>query len=554
MLSVDRLHKLGRTSLIAANLVVLLLLVAVATLIWMERGWAQRHFRGPQDAFLHGTIGTEVMPLVVAQVLPDLFPENFQPAGKDKGDWVAQFGFMIDANDKANQGLPIGFAVSNYRPQSGAPSPAAFVGFSCALCHSTRVRESDADAGRIVYGPGSVSLNLFAWLDAFQASLLARQAPAAGQSIDPAKPPPYRLTVRAIDEAYRKKFGRRLSLSERAMTTLWLRQIRTRLTSGLPRFDEPYGAGHSRDPQVTPTGPTRTQPFRTLIRTVVNRPGNDMPVYTKIATVFSEDLRRRAQFDGTIADLYARSSMAALAAGATVDNMRVPEIVDNIKGASEFTKGLRPPRYDDLFPRHAAGRDAARLARGREVYASYCASCHGDRDAATGGWKVGPRTNEVVPLAEIKTEPERVMFRHYGELGGRLFALLPKDHPFHFARDDVWPHAGEEDNVAIRGYINQPLDGMFLRAPYLHNGSVLTLAELINLKKRRDIFYRGGNTYDPADVGFGSPEQATERDYFRFDAAVRGNSNQGHDYPWAWDDPRRNPDDLVALLEYLKTL
>jgi hypothetical protein len=35
---------------------------------------------------------------------------------------------------------------------------------------------------------------------------------------------------------------------------------------------------------------------------------------------------------------------------------------------------------------------------------------------------------------------------------------------------------------------------------------------------------------------------------------VRGNSNKGHDYPWAYDDPRRNVEELTALLEYLKTL
>jgi hypothetical protein len=553
-LSVDRLRKLGRGTLIAADLVVAVLLVAVATLIWLERGWARPQMRDAQEAFLYGTIGTEVMPLVVAEVLPDLFPDNFQPAGRDAGDWVAQFGFMRDPDPKTNQALPIGFAVSSYRPQSGAPSPVPFVGFSCALCHSTRLRLGDGEEGSIFYGPGSVSLNLFAWLDAFQASILAREAPSAGQSVDPAKPPPYRLTVRAIDQAHEKKTGRRLGLAERTMVALWLSQIRTRLAAGLPRFDEPYGNGRSRDPQYTPTGPTRTQPFRTLIRSVFDRPGNDMAVYTKIATVFSEDLRHRAQFDGTIADLYARSSMAALAAGATVDNMRVPEIVDDIKRASNFTSTLRPPRYDDLFPAEAARRDAAKVSRGHAVYTQYCAGCHGDRDASTGGWKFGPRTGEVVPLAEIKTDDERVMFRHYGELGGRLFALLPKDHPFHFPREDIWPHPGEENDLAIRGYINAPLDGMFMRAPYLHNGSVLTLAELINLRKRRDVFYRGANIYDPVDVGFRSPDRADARDYFKFDTSVRGNSNAGHDYPWAWSDPRRNPDDLAALLEYLKTL
>lgn len=552
--SVDRLRKLGRAGMIGVDLLVAVGLIAIAILIWRERTWVTPvTTRGPQEAFLHGSIGTEVMPLAVALVLPDLFPDNFQPAGKQNGDWVEQFGFLRDPDPNNKTGLPIGFVVTNYRPQSGAPSPAPFVGFACALCHSTQLRTSEDQPGRIIYGPGSVSLNLFAWLDAFQASVLAREAPPAGQG-DAAKPAPYRLTLAAVDKAYKAKTGHRLGLADRAMTALWLRQIRTRFTTGLPRFDDPYGNGRSRDPDITPTGPTRTQPFRTLIRTVINRPGSDMPVYTKIATVFSEDLRQRSQFDGSIADLYARSSMAALAAGATVDNMRVPEIVNDIRGASDFTKSLRPPRYDDLFPAQAGSRDAARVSRGHEIYAHYCASCHGDRDAATGTWKNGPRTGQVVPLSEIKTESERVMFRHYGELGGRLYALMPKNHPFHFARDQVWPHPGEEDNIAIRGYINAPLDGMFLRAPYLHNGSVLTLAELINLKKRRDVFYRGRNLYDPVDVGWRSPTAADARDYFKLDVAVRGNSNQGHDYPWAWDDPQRNTDDLTALLEYLKTL
>src|SRR5205814_2180904 len=122
-----------------------------------------------------------------------------------------------------------------------------------------------------------------------------------------------------------------------AVIALWLREIRSRLSAGVSRFDEPYGNGASRDAQYTPTGPSRTQPFRTLIRTILERPGNDMPVYTKIATVFSEDLRSRAQFDGTLGNLYARSATAALAAGATVDNMSLPEIAHNIRKASDYT-------------------------------------------------------------------------------------------------------------------------------------------------------------------------------------------------------------------------
>lgn len=553
-LSSDRLRKLGRFALIFANVIVLGALAATAAFVRVESGWATPVFRNAEQAFRYGTIGTEVMPLPVAHVLPDLFPEHFLPGGKTNGDWIEQFGFLRDSDPKANDGLPVGFAITNYRPQSGAPSPVPFVGFSCALCHSTQLRESDNLKSEIRYGPGSISLNLFAWLDAFQASILECEELPPERSYDPAHPPAYKMTVATIADAYRKKTGRRLGIAERAMTELWLRQVRQRLSAGLSRFDEPYGNGASRDPQYVPTGPTRTQPFRTLIRTVLDRPGNDMPVYTKIATVYSEDLRRRAQFDGGISSLYARSSMAALAAGATVQNMRLPEIVHNIRGASDYTSTLRPPRYDEVFPEHAAGRDAVLVSRGHDVYRQYCADCHGDRDPATGGWANGKRTGEVTPLAEIGTDGERVLFRHYGELGGRMYDLLPKDHPFHFERNEIWPLLGHEDNVAERGYINAPLDGMFLRGPYLHNASVLTLAELINLKKRRDIFYRGHNLYDPADVGFRTPDAPDGRNYFKFDAAIRGNSNRGHDYPWAYEDPRRNVGDLTALLEYLKTL
>jgi mono/diheme cytochrome c family protein len=553
-LSSDRLLKLGRFVLISANVLVITALAATAAFIRIESGWATPVFRDPENAFRHGTIGTELMPLPVAHVLPDLFPEHFLPGGKTNGDWIDQFGFLRGSDPNANDGLPVGFAISNYRPQSGAPSPVSFVGFSCALCHSTQLRENSDQKGEVRYGPGNISLNLFAWLDAFQAAILEREPIPPTTIFDPAHPPAYRMSVGIIADAYKAKLNRSLAMAERLMIALWLQQIRSRLTAGLSRFDEPYGYGVSRDPQYVPTGPTRTQPFRTLIRTVLDRPGNDMRVYTKIATVFSEDLRKRAQFDGSISNLYARSSMAALAAGATVQNMRLPEIAHNIRTASDYTSTLRPPRYDEMFPERAARRDVALTDRGREVYRRYCADCHGDRDPATGSWTAGKRTGEIVPLTEIGTDGERVMFRHYGELGGRLFALLPNGHPFHFERNEIWPWPGHEEDIAERGYVNAPLDGMFLRGPYLHNASVLTLAELINLKKRRDVFYRGDNLYDPSDVGFRSSDTPDNRNYFKFDTAVRGNSNRGHDYPWSFDDPRRNPQELTALLEYLKTL
>ncbi|ANK88266.1 cytochrome c [Rhizobium sp. MC63] len=550
-ISRDRLYRLFRFLLVSVNLLVLITLVATGIFIRLEGDWVHPTIRDPKDAFENGTIGTELMPLPVALVLPDLFPEHFQPAGADAGDWVKQFGFLPYDNPEANNGLPLGFATSNYRPGSAAPSPVPFVGFSCALCHTTRIRKSEESKGVVVYGPGSVSINLFAWIDAFQAAVLTRVKPQRDGETDMERP--YRLTVDSICDSYRAKTGETLGSIQRLLIGLWLRQVRARIEAGLPRFDEPIGNYRSRDADVTPTGPTRTQPFRTLVRTVLDRPGNDMPVYTKIATVFSEDHRARAQFDGSIGDIYARSSLAALAAGATVTNMAKPEIADNIRKASDFTKTLRPLRYSDMFPEDAASIDPARILQGRKVYGQYCAACHGDRDS-TGAWVNGEKTGQVVPAGELNTDPERVRFRHYGPLAEKMFALFPDKHPFHFKREDIWPQRGQEEETSIRGYVNAPLDGMFLRAPYLHNGSVMTLAELINLRKRRDVFYRGDNTYDPADVGFRSPESADDRNYFTFDTTQIGNSNRGHDYPWAYDDPKRNPDDLAALLDYLKML
>src|ERR1700688_1877393 len=351
-LSKDRLRRLLRFVLVATDVVMAVALVATGALIWLERGWVVTKVRDPALAFREGSIGTELLPLPVAEVLPELFPELFNPLRSDGSrcqGWIACFGFIPASNASVSDGLPVGFTISNYRPQSGAPSPVAFVGFGCALCHTTELRTEANGKPIILAGPGSASLNLFAWLDAFQAALLERNPPPKGEPVDPAHPPSFRLTVSMIADAYRTKEKKALGLAERTMVWLWLSQIRERFEEGLPRFDEPFGKGLSRMAEYVPTGPSRTQPFRTLIRQVLDRPGDDMTVYTKIATVFSEDLRKSAQFDGSITDLDARSSLAALAAGATVVNMALPEVADNIRKASDFTRTLRPPRFADLF-------------------------------------------------------------------------------------------------------------------------------------------------------------------------------------------------------------
>jgi hypothetical protein len=104
------------------------------------------------------------------------------------------------------------------------------------------------------------------------------------------------------------------------------------------------------------------------------------------------------------------------------------------------------------------------------------------------------------------------------------------------------------------GYANAPLDGTWLRAPYLHNGSVPTLRDLLEPSERRPAaFYRGNDVYDPGNVGFLSTaaEDLDGRKLFRYDTKVPGNGNRGHEGPGYGTDLK--PAEKEALLEYLKT-
>ena len=105
----------------------------------------------------------------------------------------------------------------------------------------------------------------------------------------------------------------------------------------------------------------------------------------------------------------------------------------------------------------------------------------------------------------------------------------------------------EED---LKGYIIQFLDGIWLKAPYLHNGSVPTLHDLLQpVANRPTVFYRGYDVYDQTQVGFVTEGAEAERSGTKHDTARRGNGNQGHEYGTTLSE-----DEKMTLIEYLKTL
>jgi len=98
----------------------------------------------------------------------------------------------------------------------------------------------------------------------------------------------------------------------------------------------------------------------------------------------------------------------------------------------------------------------------------------------------------------------------------------------------------------LLAYRAKPLAGVWATAPYLHNGSVPNLYQLLlPPAQRKRVFFVGSREFDPKHVGL-SMERIPGA--FLFDTGLPGNSNAGHPYGLNLTEEQR-----WQLLEYLKT-
>ncbi|MEM9676855.1 MAG: di-heme-cytochrome C peroxidase [Pseudomonadota bacterium] len=103
----------------------------------------------------------------------------------------------------------------------------------------------------------------------------------------------------------------------------------------------------------------------------------------------------------------------------------------------------------------------------------------------------------------------------------------------------------------VLGYKARPLDGIWATAPYLHNGSVPTLYDLLlPAAQRPKSFYVGSRELDPVNVGFSTKAGGGNSFLFRVGPPGSGNNNAGHDYGTS----SLSEDQRLDLLEYLKSL
>ena len=193
-------------------------------------------------------------------------------------------------------------------------------------------------------------------------------------------------------------------------------------------------------------------------------------------------------WDGDNDSVDERNLSAALGAGVTpvtVDH-------DSLKRVRDWIWTLPPPKYPYPVDQALA---VARARRSTSSTASTATPTIASATASMSGARVGQvgadrSRSAPIGIGSIRTP---LMF------AANQYGLYPES-PYRFT------HFRKTN-----GYANHPLDGIWLRGPYLHNGSVPTLRDLLDRPEQRPaVFYRGYDVFDQVKVGFVSNVPAAD--------------------------------------------
>ena len=243
--------------------------------------------------------------------------------------------------------------------------------------------------------------------------------------------------------------------------------------------------------------------------------------------------RTAALEPGAVNDAHLRS-LAAITTFFTVPSMGVhpDKALHNLpdgEAIAAFLVTYRPQPFPDNI-------DAASAAKGAMVYAAACASCHGTYSPAPA-----PRLVRYPNwIGDVGTDPLR------SQLFDRRLVRAVQTSIY---RNRIAAGAGQ-------GYVAPPLTGIWASAPYLHNGSVPTLAGLLSPAQRPVRFQVGGHALDYAAVGLRLEADGSYPTGYRpfsrpawLDTREPGRSSAGHRF-----GETLAPEDKAALIEFLKQL
>ena len=462
--------------------------------------WAAKRFGAdrpvvhadPAEHFKYGSTGGERnmgFPYWVFKVMPEVCPELLPGKGYES------LGFLFEAGHD----LPVGMSK---RRHLGIDR----VFLNCAVCHVSTVRAAAGAEPRLVLGMPAHRLDLMGFQKFMHACVSDRR-------FTPAQ------IIPRIQAA-----GGDLDWVDRLLVYP--------LAVHLMR-DGVFGLiGRLRFLFVQPDwGPGRVDTFNSA-KAIFGYPFEQVPPaelvgYADFPAIWNQVKKQGMQlhWDGNNDRVEERNLSAAFGTGAT------PKLIDHaaIARVEAWIATARPPAFANHFP-----IDPELARRGAALYRDHCGDCHG----ASGDDFSGRHVGQVTPIAAIGTDRGRLdsYTRELALNQGMLYAAKPERRFRHFRK--TW------------GYANMPLDGLWLRAPYLHNGSVPSLWDLLQAPERRPkSFYRGDDRYDPKHVGFVSDQAGEgERRHFLYETDVPGNGNGGHLYGTRLADA-----DKWALLEYLKT-
>jgi len=507
-------------------------------------------------------------------------------------EYMARFGFLIDPAQKAtpnNPGnLPVGFA----RHQN-PDSKDQFLDITCAACHTGELR-FNGQAVRIDGGSAQHVL---------PASVPTLRGGSFGQAL-----------VASLASTYYnpwkfERFARNVLGSDYDAQHQVLRED---FKSSLDTFLKVAWNDTHRGLYPTEEGPGRTDAFGRIANASFGdaiSPDNyrvaNAPVdYPQLWDMWTFDW---VQWTGSAQQPMARNIGEALGVGATLNffdadgqplkgDARYPSSVRvrDLQLIEQTLQRLKPPAWpEDLL----GSVDKPLAAKGRALFAENCASCHVPRVKQVDGRAV--QQLKLLPVAAIGTDPTAAnnIADHRFDLTAlqwdpaELATLDVQLHPkptepldlsklsvakgLAYVTAFVENHAYREANVTpaerpdidgfglpigvqeLRVYKARPLTGVWATAPFLHNGSVPSIYQLLSPQdERATTFYKGTFEYDPKHLGYRT-EAFTNG--FVFDTRITGNHNSGHEFRAG---ERGNgvigrllqPEERWALLEYLKVL
>ena len=577
----NRLHRAIHGSLFL-SVMVAVIGIAVAAFYWMYLEEHVIDYPDERDHFKYGSIGgddAEGIPQAIWEALPELFvdylpdPAAFKKlpvATRTYLDGYRQFGFVIEDG----RPLPVGFS----QRRVGVTR----IGLNCAVCHTSTVKITEGMDPARIYGVDwngpQVGLQkdrvvlLGIPAQTFDIQEYIKFLVKCGQDA--------RFTTPNL-LAYLNK-NPKVGFVDRLIYRLSVPTVRTGLINRSEQF-----AFFDKTPQF---GPGRIDTFNPYKRLQFRFPYDGSVGTADFPSIWNQGSRvgMRIHWDGNNDSVFERNITAAFGAGArpvSLDQDRLIRLMrwcgasdPRIKLTPEETKRHIAEARAHPFPKPGQMPvpgfpfpvNPALVSAGRKVYDQNCASCH--------AWS-GDLVGKVTPQALVKTDPFRC--DSFSSDLATNFSTLGLEQWWAFSRYS-----------RTLSYANMPLDGIWARAPYLHNGSVPTLADLLNhecspedlksleldatgsadglsaeeleptrvaeivakaraLGRRPPVFYRGDDEYDSERVGFRVDRAVNDdkRKHFLYDTRLRGNGNSGH-----WYGVSLSLEEKAALLEYLKTL